>query len=371
MPIREYLLTTTDQDLWRKYLPERRSVYGSLGNAMICESLLHQQARLHVIESEEGWIANPLQLRPLSQLPFQIETAARWDCASPEYTGPQVFGNDDRLAQIYPEASAALARREGVVAEFAHLHPWSGGEQLRADGSSFNREIIWCDSTVHPENFRRNHLEYRCRKSLNKAERHGLRIVEAESPEDIRQFARIYRETMARNNAEGRSLFPDEYFVAFRRWLPLNSRFTLTVYQDTVIGALFILFDDDDVYAYRGGSDIAFHHLNPATFQIWDAICWAHRTGRKRVILGGGFVPNDGIHHFKSSFSPLRQPFHIYKKVHRLEDYARLEDACRGFYELGDEPISYFPSYRYVRRVARIAAKSPTPVTCGEHVSHR
>jgi lipid II:glycine glycyltransferase (peptidoglycan interpeptide bridge formation enzyme) len=197
-----------------------------------------------------------------------------------------------------------------------------------------------------------------------------LRIVEAESPDEIRQFAHIYQETMARNNAEERSFFTDEYFLTFRRWLPLNSRFTLTIYQDQAIGALFILFDDEDVYAYRGGSDKAFHHLNPATFQIWDAICWAHRTGRKRVILGGGFAPNDGIYHFKLSFSPLRQPFYIYKKIYRPADYARLEDACRGIYGLGNEPISYFPSYRYVRPVVRASALSLTSHAGAEQLSY-
>ena len=352
MSLSEYFLTTNDQELWEKYLPARVSVYGSLGYARIGERLLNRIARLHVIESNEGRIAYPMHLRPLSQLPFAAQTEGRWDSQTPEFTGPHVCGQDDKLAQQYMKFRDSLAQREGIVAEFAHLQPWSGAEQLLRDGSSLDRQIIWSDATLAPDFLRRNHLEHRRRKCLSKAEKAGMRVIEAKSPAEIREFVRIYQDTMSRNQAQDNYYFSEEYFMAFRELLPSNSRFTLTIHQNRAIGALFVLIDDDNVYAYLGGSDAAFHHLGPATFQIWESICWAHRNGKKRVVLGGGYVANDGLFKFKVSFSPLLQPFYIYKKVHRPEEYARLEKACRTFHQLGDEDLSYFPSYRYRPRPA-------------------
>jgi hypothetical protein len=76
------------------------------------------------------------------------------------------------------------------------------------------------------------------------------------------------------------------------------------------------------------------------------------------VILGGGYTPEDGIYRFKTSFSPLLQTFNTYNKVHLQDDYARLEAACRSHYSLGDEPMNYFPAYRYTP--ARAVATPPT-----------
>lgn len=347
MSLCEYFLTTNDQKLWDKYMPTRVSVYGGLGYALIGERLLNRIARLHVIESDRGWIAYPMHFRPLSQLPFSAQTKSRWDSATPEFTGPHVFGNDDSLVRQYVKFRDSLAEREGIVAEFAHLQPWSGAEQLLSDGSKLDRQIIWSDTTLDPELLRRHHLEYRRRKCLNKAEKAGMRVIEASSPAEMREFVRIYRDTMSRNQARENYYFGEEYFMAFRELLPHNSRFTLTIHENQTIGALFALMDDDNVYAYLGGSDAAFHHLSPATFQIWELICWAHKNGKRRVVLGGGHVPNDGIFKFKVSFSPLLQPFYTYKKVHQPEEYKRLEQACCTFHRLGNEELSYFPSYRY------------------------
>ena len=358
MPIREHFLTPDDQELWRKFMPERSSVYGSLGNALIGEKLLNRVARLHVIESEEGWISYPMYLRSLSQLPFTVDTGSHWDSGTPEFTGPYIFGEGRTLSQRYPEFRKSFAQRKGIVAEFAHLNPWTGAEQILQDSSSFDRQIIWCDTTIDPECLRHNHLEHRCRKSLNKGEKAGLQAVEISGSQEIREFVRIYQGTMSRNNAMESYYFNEEYFTAFRDFLPSNSRFTLTIYQGRAVGALLVLFDDENVYAYLGGSDVSFHHLSPATFQIWDAITWAHRSGKKRVVLGGGYVANDGIFRFKASFSPLLRPFYIYRKIHRRDDYMRLDQAFRTFHQLKNEQVSYFPSYRYTPR----SATQPIPV---------
>lgn len=344
---REYFLTTADRELWEKFLPVRNSVYGSVGYALVVERLLNHVTRLHVVESDTAWISYPMQLRPISQLPFASKIETRCDIRTPEFTGPHVFGRDDTLVRHYLDFRRALAEREEFVAEFAHLHPWSGGEALLQDGSTLDRHIIWCDATLEPEFLRRNHLEHRRRKCLGKAEREGVSVVEAGSTGEIRDFVRIYQGTMNRNNAQESYYFSEEYFLSFRLLLPSNSRFTLTIFRGQVIGALFVLFDDENVFAYLGGSDASFHHLSPASFQIWESICWAHRTGRKRVILGGGYVANDGIFKFKRSFSPLMRPFYTYRKVHRPKDYVQLETAGRIFYELGNDTVSFFPSYRY------------------------
>ena len=71
------------------------------------------------------------------------------------------------------------------------------------------------------------------------------------------------------------------------------------------------------------------------------------RTGKKRLILGGGYRSNDGIFRFKAGFSRFRQPFFLYKRIHLDRDYALFEQQHRSYSNLNGDPVSYFPTYRY------------------------
>jgi hypothetical protein len=81
---------------------------------------------------------------------------------------------------------------------------------------------------------------------------------------------------------------------------------------------------------------------------IWDTIGWAHDAGKKKFILGGGYKPDDGIFRFKSTFSKLRRPFYVYKRIHLEQDYEALARRGREFNCLDHEPAGYFPSYRFL-----------------------
>jgi lipid II:glycine glycyltransferase (peptidoglycan interpeptide bridge formation enzyme) len=238
--------------------------------------------------------------------------------------------------------------REGIVAEFAHLNPWADGKSILQEGAAYDRDIVWVDTTLTPESLWASHIDHACRKNIGKAQRAGLRSVEATSKEDIREFLRIYSSTMARKNALESYRFSLEYFEAFQEKLPEGSRFTLTMAGDHIAGALLVLFDDENAYSYLGGTDAEFHHLRPSNFATWELIQWAHAGGKKRVVLGGGYRPDDGIFRFKATFSNLRQPFHVYKKIHLPDEYSYLEQENRNVNGITESTIPYFPSYRYV-----------------------
>ena len=120
-------------------------------------------------------------------------------------------------------------------------------------------------------------------------------------------------------------------------------------YKDRIVAATLYLHDDENVFSFLGGADPEFQMTRPTNLVIWDTIRWAHSTGKKRFILGGGYKENDGIFRFKSTFSKHRQPFQVYKKVHRPEEYRLLEQMCREQNGLMNEPIEYFPAYRFQR----------------------
>jgi len=344
--LREHFLTITDQDAWKRCLPVDLSVFGSLGYARICDAFRSCSPRLYVLESDEASIAYPLLLRSLADLPFQVDTEAKWDSSTPNFTGPLMSGSDSELAAAFPDLRDALFHGEGIIAEFAHLHPWSQFGPVRKEDCDHDRDIVWVDTSLSPDELWRTHLEHACRKKIKQAERAGVRIITASSDDHIREFYRVYRHTMERNQAEESYYLSYEFFRAFRDELPENSRFVLAEYRDRIVGVTLCLYDGSDAFCLFGGADSAFNHVRPTNAVFWDLIRWAHEAGKKRLVLGAGYRLNDGIFRFKAGFSRLRQPFFVYKRVHLERDYALLEERHRTFNNLNGDTVSYFPSYR-------------------------
>jgi hypothetical protein len=151
---------------------------------------------------------------------------------------------------------------------------------------------------------------------------------------------------MERRAATPRYGFPVSYFMAFFRQMQDNATFLLARHGDRVIAGTLYLHDDTDVYSYLGGADQAFQHLRPTNVVIDEAIRWARRHGKQRLILGGGYRPDDGIFRFKASFSPLRASFHVSRRIHMPDEYA---DLCRrwcSYYGQDVGSAGYFPAYR-------------------------
>src|SRR5215510_5885690 len=235
--IREHFLSTSDSDLWRSYLPASKSVFGSLGYARICEDFRSCSPRLYVLESPEAVVCYPLMLRPLADLPFRLDTLAKWDSATPDFTGPLLFGNDAEIATVFPKQRDVLFRDEGIVAEFAHVHPWSKGREMLGAGCIYNRDLVWVDVTLAPEELSRNHFEHSCRKNISRAEKEGVRIFTASDDDHLREFYRIYRLTMNKNHALPSYYFSHEFFRAFREELPENTRFVMAEYRGQIVAA--------------------------------------------------------------------------------------------------------------------------------------
>jgi serine/alanine adding enzyme len=327
------LLTTADSEAWNAALPAERSAFGSLGFARVQERVGAGEARLLVAEH----VVYPILLRPL---PFATPGAGSHDSASPPFTGPIGEGGDDDAAAI-----AAALRDAGVVAEFAHLHPWKSAPELVGGGEP-DREIVWVDVTLDEEGLWRASFSKACRKNLKRAEREGVTVRAAASPEDIESFHRIYIATMDRNEAAGGYYFDREYFQAIFEEMPGSARFALAEHDGTVVAATLYLHDADDVYSYLGGADHDHQHVRPTNAVVHDTIRWAREQGKRRLVLGGGYRPDDGIFRFKASFSPERATLRLARRIHLQEDYDALVTAWRADHGNPSPEPAYFPLYR-------------------------
>ena len=358
--MRERLLTLSDVAEWQTLLPARASVFASVEYASIYQQHSGYDARLFLVESDEAAVAYAFFQRPVHSLPFASTLAERyWDTLTPEYTGPTALSAGEAVSDLrFRERFSTFCRENRIVAEFAHLHPWNWSvELLETEGVEVNREIVYVDLTLSEEQLWQNSLTYACRKNIKRSQRENIRVIEATSPGDIREFHRIYIQTMERNQALTQYYFSLEYFLAFFERMPQHARFVLAIYHDQVVAGTLYLHDDIDVYSYLGGADHAFQNARPTNAVVYDTILWARRNGKKRLILGGSYEPDDGIFRYKASFSPLRARFHTYKKIHLPQIYNSLCRAWSEHYGLSSVD-TYFPTYRATPRPVTESAES-------------
>jgi len=318
-----------------------------VGYARVCEKFRGASPRLYVVQSDYASISYPLLLRSTKDLPFNPTLSARWDSTTPDFTGPLLTGADDRVVGAFPSLCDGLFRSEGIVAEFAHLHPWSSARAtLDPSACFYNRDIIWLDLTLGLDELWRDQFQHCCRKNIARAAREGIKVFSGSSDDDIREFLRIYTGTMIARHALPQYHFSHSFFCAMRDELAESARFVFAEYENQIVAATLYLHDAMDVFSFLGGADTRFQMLRPTNALIWETIQWARAAGKKRLILGGGYKPDDGVFRFKATFSRLRQPFHVYSRVHLEQDYALLEQQCCEYYRIAELPAGYFPSYR-------------------------
>jgi len=217
---------------------------------------------------------------------------------------------------------------------------------LKSADLQFNREIVYVDLTWPIERLWSDSYNHACRKNISRAQRETVRVVTAESDKDVEEFYRIYLHTMQRNQASGRYFFSLDYFLDFFRLLPQHARFALALFQDKIVAGTLYLHDDANIYSYLGGADHAFQHVRPTNAIVHEIIQWGKGLGKRRLILGSGYQPNDGISRFKAGFSPLRTEFYVYKRIHRDDIYSSLSEQWRAHFGPSAKPGGYFPAYR-------------------------
>lgn len=331
---------------WRSALPASRSVFGSFEFASLLQDHHGYRPLLFSFRQGEAQIAYPLLLRGFYDLPFPA-AAQGWDTKTPEYTGPVPLGEVGvGEARSFRRAFREFCRELNIVAEFAHLHPWHDWRPLLEEGAAFDRELVYVDLSQPIDRLWEQSFNHACRKNIQRARRENVRVFPARGLDDLKEFHRIYLETMERNAASASYYFPLDYFTRIFFDLPENAIFLLAEHQDRIVAGTLYMHDDENVYSYLGGADHAYQQVRPTNAVIYEAVCWGRRLGKRRLILGGGYRPDDGIFRFKATFSPLRAAFYTYRRIHQGELYDSLCSAWASHFNLEQASGSYFPQYR-------------------------
>lgn len=240
--------------------------------------------------------------------------------------------------------------KENIVCEFLRFNLFDDVLVENYDGIvEKNRLNVYVDLTKDEVHIKKNY-EHKVRKNINKALRHSLKFHTSFSYDDLSSFVEIYISTMKRKNANKEYYFDRNFFLSFNNDLNDFCRFFYVSYNGKIISSELVLFSNENMYSFLGGTLEEYYNLRPNDFLKHKIICWGRENGFKRFVLGGGYQPNDGIYKYKKAFNPNGViPFYIGKKIFKNDLYSELcvakikKDNLNKieFYKKG-----YFPLYR-------------------------
>jgi hypothetical protein len=336
------------------YLPEYAAIY---------QQTYQYQPYLACYREEDQFIIQPFVKRNLNGLPFLKEQGIeepKYDIANVYGFGGPLSSSDNaaltiRLAQKFNRHFQQYCRAAKIASEFAACHPLLDNHQLvNAMGleALYQKQVVYLD-LLKTEAQLWKELRKGHKSSVTKARQKGVTIAKVDpTPENLKIFTQLYNQTMQRNNAAGRWLFPDCYYRSHFDYLgPERCSLFFAVINDRVAAASMFMHDFSTIYYHFSGSDSQFYEYCPNNLLLYSVALWAKGQGYLRFHLGGGVTnaPDDSLFLFKAGFAKTSVPFYFYYRVHHQDTYGQLCELKKAYERktAGAELDSdYFPLYR-------------------------
>lgn len=323
---------------------------------------------LAVVGDDRRGFAWPYLLRPIDNA--VVPASGSVDVTSVYgYPGPVAWGcgpGDPLLAQAWTEV-VDVWRQQHVVSVFTRFHPLLGNAALLsgldAPPGVGGPGVVEAGATISIDlsfgvEAARAAFAPDLRQRIASMRRKGVTTYHSSDWSELRDFARLYRETMVRNGAAAFYFFDEADFRRLRAEVGDRVHLLVAQHEGAIVAAG--LFTDYDGIAqwYLHGSDSAADAVSPTKVLIDDAVAWAEARGNRVLHLGGGRGSRtDSLFWFKSRYSPRRHAFHTGRWILDEAGYRALSEARRAALP-PDEVVEqgFFPAYR-----APIAARRDPP----------
>jgi len=296
-----------------------------------------------------GKVTNTFILRKVK---WKIDGQDYYDIVTPYgYGGPftEDVSNIDKLMTAYRIAFDSYCKEHHIICEFIRFHLFDNvdvrehyyGETLHLlDNVVVNtlgdfEEDIW------------KKYEHKVRKNVKKALNNELEIVIEKNLNNLQSFLDIYNSTMDRKNADAYYYFDAKLFENIAKWLPDNYMYFYVLKDGKIASTELVLSSDRYAYSFLGGTLTEYYKYRPNDFLKNEIIKWCNQTGRKKLILGGGFHKDDGIYRYKRSFTSAPDvPFYVGRYIFNKGIYDTMVEMRIKDDPVFDQATGYFPKYR-------------------------
>jgi serine/alanine adding enzyme len=254
-----------------------------------------------------------------------------------DVTNPYGYGGalapDAEAGRGFYDWYAGWCRANGVVTSFVRFHPLLGNHEYAEP--AFRLEPVAGSVSWRLEGDLMAGMHAHHRRVVRKAERAGIEVSITKAPGDLSPFARLYEETMRRNEASAFYFFPEAY------WRGLEGRDWVVLLEAGEEAAILCFATAPWLHYQFGAGAEAARGTGASHLLMLAAARWGQERGYEQFHLGAGVGGGGGpLLEWKRRFYPseLLEQW-IGKAVHDGERYFELTGR-RGPHE------GFFPAFR-------------------------
>jgi hypothetical protein len=298
-----------------------------------------------------GGILFPVIVRPFSLEPWGDADVKGCDLTTAyAYGGPFAWGVTPAEGHLFWKHVERWARGIGAATSFARLSlfpeillPFDGKTLDR--GPNVIRSLHGSDEEIW------NQYESKVRRNVQRARREGVTFAADFKGERLDEFLAVYTSTMDRRDALDYYYFPRSLFETLVAELPGRFVFTHALAGGKVVSSDLMLLSERNAYYWLGGTLSEHFALRPNDLLKHETFMLCKSIGKSRVILGGGYKPDDGLIRYKRAFAPGSEAeFRIGVRTYdpELADrvVARRRDWERSQGRDWSPVEGFFPAYR-------------------------
>lgn len=344
MEVNDYANKIDGQDAKNDIVCKNDDPCFSLEYARLYEDKENGKAELFFFENEKGRVEHVFIKRRITDT---VNGKQYYDITSPYgYGGPVIVKGEQsiKLLEDYFDAFHNYCLEQNIISEFVrfHLHE-----------SNLIRTYYYGETAViGPHVIRdlklalRKDMDREIQRSLNKAEKAGLTIHYDTTGERIKEFIKIYDETMKRNNASDYYHFEPSFFDDLHSNLKNKFIYVSAELDGKTISSRLSIFGEKYGFGFLGGTLKEYFYTQATTAVDYYLLKYLKDKNCCYFSFGGGFKSNDGIYKYKKNFSKGEDiPFYIGKKIHHPHIYDQLVIIHKKTKEF-DNDSHFFPLYR-------------------------
>jgi len=336
----EILDAVSDAEKWRQALarmPEGlQDVYFVPEYVAMHRFVPEARALMFKYERSDALWLYAFIMRPITTIGKNVIEKDAFDIETPYgYGGPLSSTEDNGFITEASQTFMKWCMSQGVVAEFARLHPLIGTERWLGPNMEFVRErenvslsLALLDGDILP-------FDSKARNMLKRAERLEIHVAACSKDNHFGQFVDLYLRTMEAIGADEYYFFSDEYFQVLKE-LVSDSGWLLVAEKDqTWLAAAVFLKGAKWVHYHLSASDPAKRLPGSTNLILYRCAEIAKSEGLEVLHLGGGRPggsENDPLLKFKKSMATDSHDFYIGKRIHNAEMYTHLRELWKQQY---------------------------------------
>jgi hypothetical protein len=299
--------------------------------------------------TDRGGVLYPVIVRPLSLEPWAAGEAACDLTTAYAYGGPFAWNVDASEAAEFWARFAEWARGIKAATSFARLSLFPE-TLLPFHGETVDRGPNVIRALVPEEELWKDY-DGKVRRNAQRARREGVTVVSDPKGERLDDFLKIYASTMDRHEAHDSYYFPRSMFETIIAELPGRFVFTHAMVGGRVVSSDLMLLSERTAYYWLGGTLADYFALRPNDLLKHETFLICRALGKERVVLGGGYKPDDGLIRYKRAFAPGSEArFLVGQATFDAALTERLVTLRRTWEALQGRPwtpaAEYFPPYR-------------------------